>query len=500
MNIFKIIYLAAFFFIADWSFSQDQTSIYKETYRPQFHFSPAKNWTNDPNGLLFYNNQYHLFYQSNPFANVWGHMSWSHAISNDLIHWKPLPIAIKEENGVMIFSGTCVADVNNSSGFGANGKVPLVAIYTGSTDSLQTQNIAYSLDDGITWTKYKSNPILDLHKKDFRDPKVFWCDEKKYWVMILMLSTEHKVQFYRSKNLLNWKFLSEFGPAGDTSGVWECPDLFKVFDRTNTYHKWTLTMSVNGSMQYFVGSFDGIKFKNENDPKKIFRLDYGPDYYAAISYNNIPATQMPVMMGWVNNWSYANDIPTSPWKGAMSLPRYITFKKYDNDFILLQQPIEKIDSLDSDFYILGQESLTNKETQLNIKSSQFEADIVLQPSSKAIAGIKIAVGENHFAEIGYDAARNILYLDRSHCANQNFNANFEKMNYFETQLQPQNNFIKLKIFYDNSIIEVFANNGEKVMTAQIFPNANDNGIVLFSKNGNCVFPFGTILKIKSIWQ
>ena len=173
-----------------------QTPTYKEPYRPQFHFSPATNWTNDPNGLVYYKGEYHLFYQHNPFGNTWGHMTWGHAVSKDLVHWTHLPIAIPEENGIMIFSGTCVADTGNTSGFGTKkGDEPMVAIYTGHTATNQSQCLAYSLDKGRTWTKYANNPILDLHKKDFRDPKVFWYAPKKYWVMALVLPDEHKVQF-----------------------------------------------------------------------------------------------------------------------------------------------------------------------------------------------------------------------------------------------------------------------------------------------------------------
>ena len=201
---------------------------YTEQYRPQFHFTPAINWTNDPNGLVYVNSAYHLFYQYNPFGNVWGHMSWGHAISYDLVHWQHLPVAIPEENGVMIFSGSCVYDKNNTSGLGKKGKEPMVAIYTGHIETNQSQHIAYSLDEGKTWTKYAKNPVLDLHKKDFRDPKVFWHESTKKWIMVVMLPPEHKVQFYGSKNLLQWNLLSEFGPAGDTTGVWECPDLFQA--------------------------------------------------------------------------------------------------------------------------------------------------------------------------------------------------------------------------------------------------------------------------------
>jgi fructan beta-fructosidase len=493
----KNIFLILSFFIASNMLAQKEN--YKEQFRPQFHFSPAKNWINDPNGLLFFDHQYHLFYQSNPFGNVWGHMSWSHATSSDLLHWKHLPVAIKEENGIMIFSGTCVADVHNTSGFAKNAETPLVAVYTGNSENLQTQNIAYSLDSGITWEKYAGNPVLDVHEKDFRDPKIFWCGEKKYWVMALVLAVKHKVEFYRSDNLKHWDLMSEFGPAGDTSGVWECPDLFKVSDENNANKKWILTLSVNGAMQYFAGSFDGVMFKNENEADKIFRPDYGPDYYAAISYNNLRDTQTPTMIGWINNWNYANDIPTTPWKGAMSLPRKINLKKVDGNYILLQQPVEAINSLRSEIFHSA-ETITDNAFPLSAKSTQFEMDVDMQPSANNICGVKVAAGNNHFAEIGYDAARQIFYVDRSNCGNQDFNVNFKKMNHFETHLSLSKNNIHLKIFFDNSIIEVFANDGEKVITMQVFPGLNENGIALFSKTGTCNFSSVRVWKMKSVWE
>jgi fructan beta-fructosidase len=209
-----------------------QAPKYDEPFRPQVHFSPAKNWTNDPNGLLFYRGEYHLFYQYNPFGDQWGHMSWGHAVSADMLHWKELPVAIPEQDGVMIFTGSIVVDHANSSGLCGSGKECLVAVYTGYSgkepSTLQNQNIAYSLDNGRTWTKYKGNPVLDLHMVDFRDPSVSWNEKTGRWLMAVSLPKEHKVRFYGSPNLKDWKQLSEFGPTGDTDGDWECPDLVRV--------------------------------------------------------------------------------------------------------------------------------------------------------------------------------------------------------------------------------------------------------------------------------
>ena len=219
--------LLFFLFIFWFADVTGQNKLYKEKYRPQFHFSPAKNWTNDPNGLFYYNGEYHLFYQYNPLGNRWGHMTWAHSVSKDLVHWQPLPIAIREENKIMIFSGSAVIDETNTTGFAKAGQTPLVAIYTGhyiadSTkpdDYMQAQNIAYSLDNGRAWKKYAGNPVLDQHKKDFRDPKVFWYAPKKKWILLAVLPHEHIVQFYSSPNLKQWTHLSDFGPAGDVNAI-----------------------------------------------------------------------------------------------------------------------------------------------------------------------------------------------------------------------------------------------------------------------------------------
>ena len=479
--------------------SAQTDSLYKEQYRPRFHYSPATNWCNDPNGLVYHNGEYHLFYQYNPFGNVWGHMTWAHATSKDLIHWKHLPIAIAEEKDTMIFSGTCVVDKNNTSGFGKNGKTPMVAVYTGHIENKnQSQHIAFSLDNGITWTKYNKNPVLDLGKKDFRDPKIFWYEPKKYWVMALMFPVEHFVQFYSSGNLKDWKHVSDFGPVGDTSGVWECPDLTQVpIEGMKGKKKWVLQTSQNASMQYFVGEFDGIAFTNENPVEKIVRPDYGPDYYAAIAYNQLPAAHLPTAIGWINNWNYANDIPTTPWKGAFSLPRTMNVKKINGEWVLIQKPVEKINLERKMIYKDFKVGFKNT-VRLPVTSQQCEIDVSIGISKNATAGLRIAVGNNHYLEIGYDTKKKVLYMDRSKTANQSFNKNFEKQNRYEIPYTLTGN-LKLRVFFDRSIAEVFINDGERVFTMQLFPEEKDNGIEFFSTNGFGGLAHCYVYEIKSIW-
>jgi fructan beta-fructosidase len=477
-----------------------QTKLYTEQYRPQFHFSPATNWCNDPNGLVYYKGTYHLFYQYNPFGNRWGHMTWAHATSKDLQHWNHQPIAIPEENGVMIFSGTCVADKNNTSGFGTKDKPPMVAVYTGHMENInQSQHIAYSLDDGISWTKYTGNPVLDLHKKEFRDPKIFWYQPKNYWVMCVMQPVDHLVQFYASPNLKDWKHLSDFGPAGDTSGVWECPDLLQVpVTGSIGKTKWLLQTSQNATMQYFVGEFDGVTFTNENGAATINRPDYGPDYYAAITYNQLPATHLPTAIGWVNNWNYANDIPTTPWKGAMSLPRNLSVQKVDNGWVLLQQPIASLQKLRKKLTHLPDAIVAGNKI-LPVKSRQFEMEFLMEPGEGSVCGIKLAKSDTHFLQMGYDAARKVFYIDRSNAGNNGFNENFKKMNLFEKQLSLKNKKIKVHLYFDNSIAEVFVNDGEAVFTTQVFTNATNDNIAFFNTGSKTTFSRVNFWEMKTTW-
>ncbi len=243
---------------------------YTERYRPQFHFSPAENWMNDPNGLVYYDGEYHLFYQYNPFGDTWGHMSWGHAVSRDLVRWEERPVALAEADSVMIFSGSAVVDWNNTSGFGTEGEPPLVAVYTGHHVSgrNQAQYLAYSTDAGRTWAKYTGNPVLDVGMKDFRDPKVFWYEPEEKWVMVVARSLDYRVSFYGSDDLKAWTHLSDFGPAAATGGIWECPDLFELpVDGDPDDTRWVLIVNLNpggpagGSAgQYFLGHFDGTAF------------------------------------------------------------------------------------------------------------------------------------------------------------------------------------------------------------------------------------------------
>src|SRR5688500_10979187 len=210
------------------SLAADPAVTYREPFRPQFHFTPAKNWMNDPNGMVFYDGEYHLFYQYNPFGDKWGHMSWGHAVSRDLVHWEQLPVAIPEADGEMVFSGSAVVDRENTTGFGTKRNPAMVAIYTAARPGSQAQALAYSTDRGRTWTRYAGNPVVDVGSGEFRDPKVFWYAPERKWVMVVVKALEHRVQLYSSPDLKQWTHMSDFGPANAVGGAWECPDLFPL--------------------------------------------------------------------------------------------------------------------------------------------------------------------------------------------------------------------------------------------------------------------------------
>ena len=284
---------------------------------------------NDPNGLVYYKGKYHLFFQYSPESDLWKDISWGHATSTDLLNWEEHPIAILADERGLIFSGSAVVDYKNTTGFGTLENPAMVAMYTNVKDDIQSQALAYSLDEGLTWTKYEGNPVLDLGLKDFRDPKVAWFEEFNSWIMVLALADVHKIAFYSSPDLKSWEKLSEFGPMAAAGGVWECPDLFPLITPEGE-RKWVLIVSLNpggplggSGTQYFIGDFDGKSFTVE-DPERMTPkwIDYGKDFYAAVTFNDAPDGR--ILIGWCSNWEYANSTPALPYRGEMAIPRKLT--------------------------------------------------------------------------------------------------------------------------------------------------------------------------------
>ena len=362
-------------------------SVFTESLRPTFHFTPELNWMNDPNGLVFHKGKYHLFFQHNPDGILWGNMSWGHAVSTDLINWEHLPVAIACTETAGIFSGSVVIDHTNSSGFGSLENPPMVAIYTlhQNDQSNQSQHIAYSLDDGLTWVKYANNPVLDLGMKDFRDPKVSWDASTNTWLMTVAKPLEFKISFFTSPDLKSWSHLSDFGPLGATGGCWECPDLFSL--PTPTGEKvWVLLVSLNpggitngSGTQYFIGNWDGTTFTTEQKSTKW--IDYGRDNYAGVTFNDAPEGRR-IFIGWMSNWEYAVNFPSPIWRGQMTTPRELAIVEADGEIFLSSNPISELKTEhDYSFEINANEdsiftiSSENKEVVINYDASRKKISI-----------------------------------------------------------------------------------------------------------------------------
>jgi sucrose-6-phosphate hydrolase SacC (GH32 family) len=613
-----------------------------ELYRPAYHYTPSFNWMNDPNGLVYYNGKYHLFYQYNPFGINCENMSWGHAVSTNLLTWKELPVAIPTQNGVHIFSGSVVIDWNNTSGFGINGKPPMVAIYTGSNSNnsyKQDQRIAYSNDEGLTWTNYNLNPVLTMNNKDFRDPKVFWHKESGKWVMVVSLGSFRRLRIYNSPDLKNWILQQDFGPYGDQSGYWECPDLFKLkVDDNSANEKWVLFHSVGSYSQYFIGDFDGKKFTWNTQPpqgllmddfesetfdnwmvegtsfgqapfagtypaqqyisgflgKKIANsyrnqnlsqgkltsqpftihkkfisfllsggqhssgtfirlkingetvktstgldenfmrwrnwdvstwlgktaqieivdsvidtwghinvdhilqsdtetewenfgsVDYGRDFYAAQSFSDIPqADGRRIWMAWIGNWGYANDIPTKPWRGLMSLPRELKLVTINNKIKLVQQPVDESQWLRktglhfknkriSEIKEAFQVSISNILSEPLYKQFELKAKIPVN-TSKGFS-IKFKKHGMEYSELVFDFENREIRFNRSRSGALTSNRLFKTI-----QMAPMpvsNGLFNFQLFVDNCSVELFAGKGQVAMTNQIFPDSINNKIEL----------------------
>ncbi len=469
-----------------------------DRYRPEYHFAPQQHWTNDPNGLVFLEGEYHLFFQYNPFGDKWGHMSWGHAVSRDLAHWTQLPVALPEENGVMIFTGSTVLDAHNTSGFCENSKPCLVAIYTGHTPpsngtrALQTQNVAYSNDRGRTWTKFEGNPVLDLHMSEFRDPKVLWSGASRQWIMAVSLPDDHKVRLYGSPNLKNWTQLSEFGPAGATGGQWECPELFQLPVTGGHETRWVLKVGLNpgglqggSGEQYFVGKFDGKQFRNDNPVAQTMWTDYGKDCYCALTFNNLPKSKPMVMIGWMDNWQYAADLPTAPFRGQMTVPRKLALHQTTDGLRLVQQPIDAVESLRTEGHAASSSDLNtlNKTLAKNPlpESHTFQIEATFDLGSAATGGLRLVSADGNATVIGFERQNGTLFLDRTKSGNVSFNKDFPAR--VEAPLKLTGSSLQLTILGDRDSLEVFADGGLVTMTNLIFPPAGTQVVDVYALGG-----------------
>ena len=468
-------------------------------WRPAFHFTPSTNWTNDPNGPLFLNGQWLVYNQQNPFGNQWGHMSWGHATSADLVHWQHLPVAIPEKidpsrgDTTWIFSGSAVWDEHNTSGFCQGGGC-IVAIYTAHQPNLhkESQYIAYSNDGGLTFTNYTGNPVIDLNKQDFRDPNVFWHKRSGQWVMAVSMPAEHQIRFYGSSNLREWQLLSEFGPQGYTGAYWECPSLIELpVEGQPGITKWVLMNSAAGGkrgifMQYFVGDFDGKTFHNDNPADTVLTVDNGVCFYAAIPWNDAPH-DAKILVGWM--------VPelqqTFPWTGQFSIPRDLSLRKTAAGYRLVQEPAAVVLGAFSRLpassrHTVASLQIDNREVALHgLPGNTWMLDAELDPSAGAIVGFRIGQGnDGSVTVIGYDAGHQQLYIDRSRSGTAKIRPEAERQT---ISVAPGGeNKIRLQLLLDKGSLEVFVNGGEKVLTTYVYPEDGATGCSAFATGGKAV--------------
>lgn len=471
--------------------SQGDLAIH-EPFRPKFHFSPAANWMNDPNGMVYWDGEYHLFYQYYPDSTVWGPMHWGHAVSEDLVHWEHLPIALFPDANGWIFSGSAVIDHHNTSGLGTKENPAMVAIFTfhdpigekEGRDDFQTQGIAYSTDRGRTWTMYEGNPVLkNPGIKDFRDPKVFWSEETQKWIM--SLAVKDKISFYSSPNLLDWTFESDFSPEWAAyGGVWECPDLFPLHTKDGQ-EKWVLFVSINpggpqggSATQYFIGDFDGKSFTTSSTEVKW--LDWGADNYAGVTWSNVPEEDgRKLFIGWMSNWQYAQVVPTETWRSAMTVPRQLELEEVEGELLIISKPIGELEKLRN-------ESIKIKNSQVKLKEELIELELDVDSEN-----FRIEFLNDKDERLILEQRDGFIVLDRGLSGLTDFEASFAN-----TQTAPLNGIIteKIHLYLDRSSIEVFINDGQMVMTSLIFPTDAYNRIELqgFSSNNRLHY-------LRSIW-
>ena len=452
-----------------------------DKHRPTYHFSPPYGWMNDPNGMVYHNGYYHLYYQYNPYGTRWGNMHWGHAISKDLMNWEHLPVALSPDELGAIFSGSAIIDKENTAGFG---KDALIAIYT-SAGKESTQSIAYSLDNGVTFTKYEGNPVLrDPNYKDFRDPKVSWHNETGQWVMVL--ATGHTISFYGSKDLKRWERLCEFGEGiGCHDGVWECPDLFPLPYDGKT--KWVLFVSLNpgnpnggSATQYFIGDFDGKTFTPDNLPYPLW-VDYGRDNYAGVTWSNAPDNRL-IFIGWMSNWNCANHVPTTFFRNAMTIPRELSLRHNGNHPVLASVPVKEWNAVRGEGKRIADISvdtsyLINK--LLDDNEGAYEIEMTIIPGNAKQFGFDLMNLKGEKISYSFDLEKEILTADRSESGIVDF-SNFAQFQ-IKSPVTKRASY-KIRLLVDKASVELFVNDGETVQTNLVFPEEPYN-IIKFKAEG-----------------
>lgn len=453
-----------------------------EKYRPAFHHTPQYGWMNDPNGMFYHDGVYHLYYQFNPYGSMWGNMHWGHSSSRDLVNWEHHPVAIAPDQWGTIFSGSAVVDKDNTAGFGEGA---VVAMYT-SCSLTQKQSIAYSLDGGITFTKYEGNPVVQA-PQECRDPKVFWNEEAGCWNCVLVSPLEYEAWIYSSSDLKNWKKESEFGGHGNVSAIWECPDLFKVTDPATGDSKWVLLININpggpaggSATQYFVGDFDGKTFVCDTAPEVVNWLDYGKDHYATVSWSHAPEGRTMVI-AWMSNWQYANQLPTRQFRSANSLARDLTLAKCsDGTYRVCVLPSKEMEVMRSAKPVTTSFSVGSKARSINLPSALCEIDMTFAAREGSRVTLRLSNELGEHADLVFDGKT--YTFDRAESGLTDFSNDFAVPTVAPASDDKEQ---RVRLIVDLSSIEMFDGNGWWAMTNLVYPETPYNKVEVLSENGTC---------------
>lgn len=449
----------------------------REKYRPAYHHTPVYGWMNDPNGLFYKDGEWHLYYQHNPYGSQWENMHWSHSVSRDLMTWEDRGMAIAPDGLGSIFSGCCVVDHDNTAGLG---KGAIIAFYTSAGEN-QTQCMAYSTDNGQTFTKYPGNPVITSNVPDFRDPHVFWHKETARWIMVLAAGQEMNI--YSSADLKSWKYESAFGHGyGNHDGVWECPDLMKLPVAGTDKEKWMLVCNINpggpsggSATQYFTGEFDGHKFVCDTKPEVTKWMDYGKDHYAAVTFDNAPDNRH-VIIAWMSNWQYANQVPTKQYRSGNSIARDLHLYEHNGDTFVGVVPSKEVDAKRSKAVV---KNFSGKKKTFDASDGAYEMvlNLSVRPKTPLTLTLQNAKGEK--VSMTYNAAEDTFSMDRTQSGETSFSDAFAAV----TTAPVNGEMRTLRLFFDKCSIEAFDGEGKMAMSNLVFPSEPYNTITVSGGKG-----------------
>ena len=493
------------------SFSDTVPGIPAEKYRPVYHHTPPYGWMNDANGLFYKDGLYHLYYQYNPFACVWGNMHWGHSVSKDMVHWEHEPVAIYRDGYGHIFSGSSVVDYKNTAGFGEGAVVSFYTSYNTQREYIQTQCLAYSLDDGMTFTKYEGNPVLVPFDgiKDFRDPKVFWYEPEQKWIMIV--SADKEMRFYTSQNLKDWEFMSGWGEGyGVQPRQFECPDFFQLTTAEGET-KWVMIVNVNpgcffggSATQYFVGEFDGRSFTCDSPKETVKWLDWGKDHYATVCFSN--TGDRVIAVPWMSNWQYGTIVPTKYFRSANAIPRELGLFKEGGEFYVSAYPVEELSNLEKAPRAAGPLAVAaGKPQQVKLFDSTdgaYELDLDIVVPAAGRAGFRLGNAAGDVVDLYFDAVLQRFVMDRTKSGLTEFaeRSTTHEIENHDRRKTNSMNYVndfalatwapmavrgshRMKILYDITSLEIFIDGGKVAMTNLVFPNEPYNTLEFYSDKG-----------------